>query len=254
MHDAKAGLQKVCCYFIFISGLVSKQATIHRKNRVKAIFCAAALLPMICFGQASKLEVAVAIPLFLKVNEDINSQAKSSLLGATGIDLAIKVNGADENAMSFLQIIGLVDDIRSFETEPGSRIKTGLFFININPSVLVKTRWDNLKFSIGMGGLINIGESLESSTTTQSSGRYYTSIDSIEQVFKNNSRGLIPYISLGVMWNIRKHLKAQLLVEPTLLNFYEPDTKITYTINYSLRNFALSYQPVYFGIRLFYFF
>ncbi len=223
-------------------------------SSVWAIVCFAAVFPLLCSGQSSVFEPAIAIPLFLKVNGDLNSHAKSSMLGATGIEAAIKVNGTGESAMSFLQIIGLLDDKRSFQTEPGSEISTGLFFLDVNPNVLIRTKWDDLKFSIGIGALINVGQSIESSTSTQSSGTYYVKEDSIDQVINNNSRGIIPYLSLGAVYTIRKHLKAQALLQPTLVNFYDPDTKITYNINYSLKNFPLSYQPVYFGVRLFYFF
>ncbi len=207
-----------------------------------------------CYGQAPVLEAGFSAPIFLKVNTTPDPKAKSSVLGATGIDFVLQVNGADENTMSFVQTIGITDDKRSFRTEPGSEIRTGLYFLNINPSVLIRSKWDNIKYSIGIGALVNIGQAVETSTSTNSTGTFYSSVDSATKQVADNSRGVIPFISLGVTWNIRKHLRAQLLVEPTLINFYEPDAKITYNINYVVKDIPLSYQPVYFGVRVFYFF
>jgi hypothetical protein len=221
---------------------------------VKAFVCVVVLLPLICSGQSSKIEAGISVPLFFKVNTDFTSQLKNTITCASGIDFAIKVNGQDENSMSFLLLIGLLNDKRSFQMEPGSEISTGLFYLNINPSVLIRSKWDNLKFNIGIGGLINVGQNFSSSTSTPSSRVSYTNVDTNYQIINSNSRLLIPYISLGVLCDIRKHIKAQLLVEPTLQNYYEPGTKIAYQINYNRKEFSVGYQPVYFGLRLFYFF
>ncbi len=221
---------------------------------IKPLIYAVALFPITCSGQTSMVETGVSVPMFLKVNADFTPRLKSSVIGATGIDFAIKVNGSDENSLSYLQLIGFMNDKRSFQIEPGSKIISEFYFININPSVLIKSKWDNMKFSFGIGGLINIGQDIGTSSSKNTSGNNYTNLDSSYQIIISNSRNIIPYISFGGVWDIRKHIKAQLLVQPTVHNFYEPGTKIEYKINNSEKEIQLSYLPVYFGLRLFYFF
>lgn len=170
--------------------------------------------------------VGAAVPVFLKINAGVGSQGKNAMNAATGIYLALQMKGVDERAMSFLQMIGITDDKRSFQPEAGTKITTGLFFLNVNPTILIPSKWDNIKYNVGVGALINLGQSVEFSTSTQSSGTLYTSDDSVGRKIAEYSRNIIPFISLGVTWEIKKHFRAQFLAEPTLLNFYQPDSKI----------------------------
>ena len=58
--------------------------------------------------------------------------------------------------------------------------------------------------------------------------------------------------------DIGKHLRLELTVQPTLRNLYEPNTNMVFVYNTGYTtgsaNLELNYQPVYVGLRVFYFF
>jgi hypothetical protein len=131
-------------------------------------------------------------------------------------------------------------------------LSTSLLFLNVNPSVLLKTKWDNVQLSIGIGALVKLSQSFQFSSNT-SSGIYSAGFDSSDLEYKRNSRGVLPYVSFGAIWTIKQHLKLQGLITPTLLDFYDGRAKINYYVNQTKMEYPMNYKPLYFGLRLFYF-
>ena len=209
--------------------------------------------PLLCAAQNNKIQFGASIPVFLKANTDIGAQVKSPVFLASGLELALMINGTEERSMSFMPAVGIFGDNRSFTTEKGSHINTTLYFINIHPSVLIASKWDNIKYSIGIGALVNIGNGVSVSSNSNSSGTFYTDPDTIGKKLNNNGRNIIPFVSLGATCTINKHFMLQAVIQPTLLNYEEPGTTLKYTISYKTQYISLSYQPVYFGFRIFYF-
>ena len=210
--------------------------------------------PALCAAQNNKIEFGTSVPLFLKINTDVNADVKSPVFLASGIDFVLKIHGTEENNMSFMPIVGIFGDNRSFNTEQGSHINTTLYFINIHPCVLITSRWEKIKYSAGIGALVNIGNGVSVYSSSSSSGNFYTDPDTIGKKLTDNGRNIIPFVSLGATYSINLHFMLQALVEPTLLNFEDPGTKLKYTISYKPQYISLSYQPVYFGVSIFYFF
>jgi hypothetical protein len=91
------------------------------------------------------------------------------------------------------------------------------------------------------------------SSNSNSSGTFYTDPDTIGKKLNDNGRNIVPFVSLGTTCAINKHFMLQAVIQPTLLNYEEPGTTLKYTISYKTQYISLSYQPVYFGFRIFYF-
>jgi len=210
---------------------------------------------VVCCGQANLFEVGLGVPLYLKVNTASGTVANESILGATGVEIAVKINGSEENAIAFQQVIGITYDRIYFPPQEGTTLFSERLLANINPSVIISSKWPNLKYNIGFGALLNMGESVSTSTNSSATMGVFNSVDTIQSQLLGKSSTITPFISLGLVWEIKKHLRAQISAEQTLLNFYQPDTKITYQQGYyQYVTLPVSYRPLYFGIKLFYFF
>ena len=209
-------------------------------------------------AQSSTFDFGASLPIFLKANIVQPSNGVHSLFGRSGLDAALKIGGADEHAMSFMQIIGWEFDETSFTLAKGHMLRTTAHCINVNPSVLLSSKWEPLRYSIGIGTLINIGNGLEESENNQpgngGNNRWFTNLDTLDRMLNDAKRKFMPYLSLGLHYKVRKHLEGQLLLEQTLINFYEPDANISYVRNYVTYYFAIGNQPLYIGLRVFYFF
>ena len=111
---------------------------------------------------------------------------------------------------------------------------------------------------IGIGTLINIGNGLEESENNQpwngGNNRWFTNLDTLDRMLNDAKRKFMPYVLLGLHYKVRKHLEGQLMLEQTLINFYEPDASIFYVRNYVTYYFAIGNLPLYIGLRVFYFF
>lgn len=167
------------------------------------------------------------------------------------------MNGAEETDMSFMINTGITDDIRKYSPSVNTKIRNSLYFFNINPTVVIPSKWQHIQFCVGIGTLVRLGQDVVFSWSASSTGRG-TSIDSMNNLLNDNARSIIPYVSFGVADDITNHLKLEFTIQPTLLNFYEPGTDMNFyyaTANsYGSKLLQLNYQPVYVGFRLFYFF
>ncbi|MGN6568323.1 MAG: hypothetical protein ACTHJ0_10245 [Flavipsychrobacter sp.] len=182
-----------------------------------------------------------------------------NLFGAVGFNGVVHVHGTEENDMSFVLNAGVMDDIRKFNVTFQDKVKSSLYFININPSVLIPSRWPQLQFCLGIGALVQVGQKVSFSWGKSYQGAgYVTSTDSIANYLSTKSRNIMPYISLGMAWDIRQRVKAELTIQPTLLNLYDPGTDVSVAYNtgylYGTTSFRFNYQPVYVGFKFYYFF
>ena len=212
----------------------------------------------ICIAQTNTCEFGVSLPVCLKANIVQPANGTHSVFGRSGFDAVLKVKGADEHAMSFMQVIGWEFDQTAFTISSGHMLRTTAHCININPSVLLSSKWETIRYSIGIGTLINVGNGLEESENNISSAggnnSWYTNLDTLDRMMNDAKRKFIPFISLGLHCKVRKHLEGQLMLEQTLINFYEPNATISYVRNYATYYFPIGHQPLYIGLRFFYFF
>lgn len=225
-------------------------------QKVLLILCLA--IPTLCTAQGHTIDFGLSTPLFFRpsLQHEI-TEGHLHLFGVMGIDGVLRVKGTEENDMSFVMNVGISDDMRKYNAGYSMRVSNNLYFVNINPSVMVPSKWPNIQFCMGIGTLVRLGQGVvySWSATSMAGG---TSLDSMDNLLTDNARNIIPYISLGLSDHISKHFRLELTIQPTLLNFYEPGTSIdfTYTTGNSSGStlFDLNYQPVYVGVRLFYFF
>jgi hypothetical protein len=226
----------------------------------KFFLAMALLLPDVCHAQPNnKFDFGCSVPLYIKYNPVLDEDPLQRMFGATGIDACLKVNGTEDNSMAFIMSLGLLRDTRPFRLDISNKLTVNLYLLNINPTVAIPSRWQHIQYNLGIGTLVRLGQGLIVSTSTDTGpGYHYTSLDSVDKLLTNNSRGVTPYVSLGLTADIGKHFKLQFTLQPTFLNFYEPDTHVQFVISsfssYASSYFDMSYQPVYIGLKLYYFF
>ncbi len=212
-------------------------------------------LPALCQAQADKFNFGLSLPLYVKYNAIDGENRFQRLFGATGIDAVLKVNGTEENSMAFVMAIGEFVDVRPFRLDVNSKLTTSLTFFNINPMVSIPSKWPCIRYNLGFGLLVRMGQGLEFSSENATSypGYYATNLDTVDKILNNNSKIIIPFISGGVSADMGRHFQFQLTIQPTLFDFYEPGTHVNYATSFSRHDFLLAYQPVYVGVRLYYF-
>lgn len=219
----------------------------------KVIIILCLCIPCLCVAQDYKYDFGLSAPSFFRpAHAHTKLYNNLNLFGAIGIDGVLQIKGSDERSMSFVLNAGFTDDIRKFSLSYISKLKTSLYFIDINPSVVVPLRWTRIQFRMGIGALIQVGQSV--SLGGEPTSGPYSNLDSMKQYLKTNSRGILPYIALGVSDDIGKHVRLEFTINPTLLDLYEPGTDMTFSYNNGSTNLSYNYQPIYIGFRLFYFF
>ncbi|MBS1689648.1 MAG: hypothetical protein JSS96_13050 [Bacteroidetes bacterium] len=210
-----------------------------------------------CGAQDYKFDFGLSAPLYFRTAHAHEKLSNNwNLFGLIGLDGVLCVKGAEPGSMSFVLNAGITDDIRKFSVDYSTKLKTSLYFININPSVIIPSRWDHIRFCLGIGALIQTGQKVALSRETVSGG--YSNVPDVDSVLKANGRGIMPFMSLGISDDIGKHMRLELRVQPTLLNLYEPNTDMVFNYGNQYRSSSsilhLNYQPVYVGLKLFYFF
>jgi len=223
----------------------------------RAIIVLCLCFPELCVAQDHKVDFGLSTPLFFRrahPNNEITDHL--NLFGAIGLDGVLRVKGAEETDMSFMLNAGITEDIRKFSINYISKVKTNLYFVNINPSVVIPSRWEHIRFCLGIGALVQFGQTIALAGVTEGGG--YSNAGSMDSLLRANGREIMPYISFGMSGDIGKHLRLELTVQPTLRNLYEPNTNMVFVYNTGYTtgsaNLELNYQPVYVGLRVFYFF
>lgn len=207
-----------------------------------------------CFAQ-SLCRFGIGTPLLAKANMAFGSKMKSSPFICSGVDLVLQVNGYDEQAISFFLLAGLEYDAQSFRISGADRIISERYFANINPSVLIPSKWEKLKYNVGVGTLVAVGQSVGTSSYNGTIATFYADVDSLADQLEHYSRKIVPFISLGLVFEPGKHFKLQFLLQQTLMGSYETGAKISYWYSYyDRREFAISYLPLYGGLRFLYLF
>lgn len=227
--------------------------TSMRKTIIVLCLC----LPCICSAQADKFDFGLSTTVFFRPSETyINTY--NHLFGAIGLDGVLRVNGTEETDMSFVLNTGITDDIRKFDISVSAQVKTSLYFVNINPSVVIPSKWPHIQFCLGIGTLVRLGQDVVFSWDNSPSGGNYITVDSMNKLINANTRSVMPYMSFGISKDIRKHFRLEFTLRPTLINLYEPGTTINFSYNsgntFGSTILELNYQPIYVGFRFFYFF
>jgi hypothetical protein len=137
---------------------------------------------------------AVSVPVLLKADLVSHTGENKHIFGATGVDVLVQANGIDQNAMAFIFAAGILYDDRSFPLEPGTKLTTNLALLSINPSVAIASRWPGIRYNVGIGTLIRLGQGVEFATGTQSSGGVYTRVDSVDYKLTRASRSIILHL------------------------------------------------------------
>ena len=203
-------------------------------------------------AQEQKLYWGASLPLAARFNVINGENTLRRTLGAWGIDGWLKVKGQNEQAMSLLLSAGILRDARPFRLDVSSVLWAKLYFMQINPTVLIPTHSPRTQWTMGIGCLFNIGHTTSFRTTSNAPLYYSTNIDSAANMLLSNSRSVLPYISAGIMHRISQHIALHATIAPTLLNYYAPGTEVFYETPYAQHNFVMAYQPIYFGIKILY--
>lgn len=209
---------------------------------------------MFGYSQSKRYEIGIATSFIFKINTIQHTNIRSSPFSTIGLDMAFKINGYDENSVSFLQLAGFYYDRVSYPVEPGNKIITENYFVNINPSILLPSKWNNIKYNIGIGALWYLDRSLVIKSDEQSIGSFSANLDSAVEILTLKSRNVIPFISVGIMWEINNHFKTQISVRQDLLDHFQPNTDLTYYKNREPKQLNINYRPANFTLSFLYFF
>lgn len=210
-------------------------------------------MPAFCSAQTT-IDFAVTTPILCRFNTYVRSEVKTDPFGATGVGIACKVSGVDENALSFVQNIGLNVDRMSFNVAKACTLYVDKIHLDVNPGVLVPSKWASVSYYVGFGGLITLTQGEGSSASTGSNGITSFSEDSVALTVNDKVRKFVPYLCLGVAWRVQKHCTIQLQASQTLLNYFDEGAHFGYSFNYTHYDVKVSSQPAYIGLRFYYYF
>ena len=218
------------------------------KFLIAICFC----IPYLCAGQYYRYDLGVSAPVYFRPSQAHTYSNGYHWFGAFGLDGVLRINGTEEQAMGMELNAGIAEDMRIFGIDADTKFKTGIFFVNINPTATIPSGWKGVRFCLGIGALIWLGqnETVVTSSASQSFLYISTNLDSMDKLLNAHTRPVMPYISLGISRELTTHIGLEFTIRPTLLNLYDPGTRWGDTLSY----IDLSYQPVYVGFRLSYFF
>lgn len=210
--------------------------------------------PVWCTAQTTAT-LAITTPILCKINSGFNNSMRAKPFGATGVGSALKVSGADENSLTYLQVVGFNMDWLTFRVAPGQNLFVEQWQLDVNPNVLIPSRWEHLKYTVGFGALFTLTQGGGSA----SYGESYTNVisfdeDSAKKYIEDKTRKVVPYFTIGLVWEVRHDCNIQLMVSQTLLNYFDEGAKFGYSVNYNYQERPLSCQPAYFGLRFYYYF
>jgi hypothetical protein len=218
------------------------------------LFCFS--LPVACDAQSHKVDFGLSASAFVR-QAQTTTNPFSHLFGAMGVDGVLRIGGTEETDMSFVMNAGIADDIRKYNVSVDYKVRNSIYLLNINPSVVIPSKWQHIQFILGIGTFVRLGEDVSFSWGSSVPGGG-TTTDSMNRLLRTNARNIIPYVSLGLAGDVSRHTRLAFTIQPALLNFYESDTKLqfTYTTGTSSGGslVELNYRPIYVGLRLFYFF
>ena len=219
--------------------------------RNRTVFVFALMRSLSSYGQDNKYDIGITVPCYIKTNVWGSSQVTQSMFGLTGLDAVLKIYGHTENSMSFIQSIGINTEKIVYKVAPGSKIYIDNAYLKINPSVTIPGKWKNIQYSLGIGVLWIMDNN--TGAENSSNGVFYADVDSISHTLSYNSRKIIPFIALGLCYDITHRIKLQFSIEQTFLKYYEPNTEINYRINGIQNVMVINYEPTYIGVKCFYY-
>lgn len=207
--------------------------------------------PDVVYGQDKRCEFGVSLPLFAKYPFGSHEDVFNAKLGVIGISAALRVAGADEQSMSMLQVISFqTDDIR-YALSSNSRLGIQFYSLEINPNILMPSKWPNLHYVVGMGALISMGNVVSISSADNTIG---VDVVDIGHQLDQIRRVAAPFVTIGALYSYHNHIKIQACLQQLFLSFNDPESTFTYTDNHVTRTVIAAYQPLYAGVRFYYFF
>ncbi|MCD6013755.1 MAG: hypothetical protein K0Q79_3617 [Flavipsychrobacter sp.] len=212
------------------------------------------IFPTLCAAQTTAT-FGITTPILCKINSGFNNSMRAELFGATGVGAALKVSGSDENSLTYLQVAGLNIDRLAFRVAPGHSLFIEQLQLDINPNVLIPSKWEKLKYSVGFGALFTLAQGGGSASYGQS----YNSViafdaDSAKKYIDEKTRRIVPYFKLGLVWEVHRNCNIEIMASQTLLNYFDEGAKFGYSLNYQYQEVPVGCQPAYFGLRFFYYF
>ncbi len=202
------------------------------------------------YAQSGNLHWGLSLPLSARFNLRNGENSLQRALGTWGISGLLMVDGQNEENMSLQMAVGIVEDIRPFRLDVNSVFSARLYYININPTILIPTKRPDTHITMGIGCLLNIGHITSFRTNGNAPMYYMTNVDSAAQNLIRNCRGVLPYIALGIRHYINKKIALQATIEPTLTDYYQPGTHVFYETPYAQHDFEMAYQPIFFSLKL----
>lgn len=204
--------------------------------------------PFYCFGQ-NKFEFGLVSSAQIKINTLGKNYGKNSVFGTIGAGFFFKINNAD-NTFSYIQSLGINYDKITYHVDKGNKIQIENLLIDINPSVTLTSKWDNISYILGFGGVIVVDNVIGFSTNSHSTGNFYSNVDSMGAILTENNRNLIPYITLGLSYKIHPYFNFQIFANQFVLDYYMNNTMVSYTKDQTLHEIDVRYQPLGIGIRI----
>jgi hypothetical protein len=208
-------------------------------------------LPVLGFAHQRRLDIGVSVPIYIKFNPLSGEDVYKRIFGAVGLDAVIKLDGIEESDMAFLFSAGLFSDRRKFHSDLETKLITSLYFLSINPSVTIASKWSNIRYQMGFGTLVHLDQNVSIVGNDQIGGGIYTTPQEVDSLLNKSYKPVIPFLSFSLLVDITKHCKLQCTLQPTLLNYYIKGTTVNFRRSNTSSDFVMDYQPIYFGVKLY---
>lgn len=223
------------------------------KNIVRVII-SCLLFPLSLRGQGNAVRIGLSIPYAIKFGIINRSGSHYSPIGSTGLNLSCRIDGQGDRTLSWQQHIGLAYDKLSYKVEDGNFLQAEQYNLAVESEVLFPTAKSTVQLSVGIGIYYAFDVVAVSHSNSNSTGNFYSNIDSFGNVLSDNSRNTLPFISIGMFYQLNSKCQLGVRVRQMLRDAFNAQTTITYYIDRQPKSIVLSYQPTLLEVGFTYFF
>jgi hypothetical protein len=217
---------------------------------LKKILLLALLLPVRTMAQEPKVHFGLAASVAAKLQLLPGRGDPYNIWGSSGISLAVIVDGTDEHALSLLNKAGLQLDFTQYRIQDHGWFGIDRLNVQLNPEILFPTGIKRIKVSGGVGidwtvyslAQLDIGSSVQNGES-----------DAYSHI-KESLRKVLPFVSLGILYNSKSGLAMQVFARQNMLNSFPAKMELSFSGNAAQTDIRLNNLPAYLGFSVSYFF
>jgi len=239
------------------------------KYKVIVWCCVLQLFCLHALSAHNKVSFGAGFSYGLKTNKLAHPKSTIALPSKIALFGSMKVEGDEYSQMGFVLNAGFALDNIQFklyhfqadkETDFGA-MQLNRFSFLLNPEVMFKTRLSKLQLLAGVGLDINFASTASEGSGSTSRGgangnNYYLTLDldTLEQLIKTRTRNILPFVNMGVVYQLLPQCTLKLSINQQLMNLFERKTLLHYQVNQVPQTTTLNYTPLTLSICAAYYF